>query len=606
MAQAKHRALYILLLILLLGAALRLWGISTQSLWGDEGWTYFVTQQADFFSTLNRDVHPPLYFAAISLWSRIGGTSELALRYPSALASVLNIALVVALARELMRHRPRPTAAAAPLLAGLIFALADLDIQVSQEARSYTIQTSIAILSSLAYLRWARRSSRAWGMGWALLTTLMVYVHYLGAFVAGAQLLHALIFLHGRRRAHAIGWMLLAAALFLPWLFGAVIPYQLGKFASQLPTDASDWPTLWAYRISWFTQQWPLQMGLALLGLVLLNWRGESVRLRVRPFNASALLILWVAVPFGLTFALNTQLPLLYDYRLALITPAVMLMIGFGLANFRYWPRTFLVVVIVVYGLTTVDVYRPKPPWREYGQAITREALSGDAIVSDLGGGDYQLTYYLDRFTPPDVEVRSLWQWRFWEPETYENGSLAFMDAHDTIWLARWNDSDEVFARLALTDHVQTGYDAINHVGNLLEIYRFDRLPDTPQIRYDNGMELLEARFNPMTATAQFLWRAETDLDADYTSAAFLLDPAGGVVAQFDSWPGENPTSAWDQGTAAYDTKPLRTPDGNMPPPGQYTLALVVYQMGPNGIMRIAADDGRDLVNLMDVSIPEG
>ena len=80
--QLRQNRQYIwLVAILLLATFMRLNGITAQSLWIDEGFTWNLTQYNDFFAILSRDVHPPLYFIMIDWWVEIAGTSELSLRY---------------------------------------------------------------------------------------------------------------------------------------------------------------------------------------------------------------------------------------------------------------------------------------------------------------------------------------------------------------------------------------------------------------------------------------------------------------------------------------------------------------------------------------------
>ena len=76
-----------------------------QALWIDEGATYAVIRQPNAASILTflaeRDAHPPLYFLLLKAWTRIAGDSVVALRLFSALASLLSVAAVVPLAREM-------------------------------------------------------------------------------------------------------------------------------------------------------------------------------------------------------------------------------------------------------------------------------------------------------------------------------------------------------------------------------------------------------------------------------------------------------------------------------------------------------------------------
>ena len=74
--------------ILLLAVVSRFWGINDQSLWIDEGFTWYLTQSPNPIFILTRDVHPPLYFLMFDSWVALTGDSVLAMRTFSLLASL--------------------------------------------------------------------------------------------------------------------------------------------------------------------------------------------------------------------------------------------------------------------------------------------------------------------------------------------------------------------------------------------------------------------------------------------------------------------------------------------------------------------------------------
>jgi len=90
--------------VTLLAAAVRLYGLGVQSLWLDEAFSHlFATLPLDMAwqAMIVDAVHPPLYYLLMRLdyllmrlvVALVGG-SEFALRFPSALAGVLTVALL--------------------------------------------------------------------------------------------------------------------------------------------------------------------------------------------------------------------------------------------------------------------------------------------------------------------------------------------------------------------------------------------------------------------------------------------------------------------------------------------------------------------------------
>lgn len=571
--------------ILLLAALTRWLHIDAQSLWVDEGYAVYHANYPSLTATLARDTHPPLYFAALRLWQALTGWSELALRTFSVLPSLLSLAVIVPLTRELLRLGGlQASASPVPVLAALMLALADAENYLAQEARHYTWLVLLVLCSMWFFLRWQRTQSRRDLSLWTLFTTLMVYTHYITAFMGVVQGLYALAFLRGRVRVTAIASLVTSALLLAPWLLTVGV--------QQLDNDGANWSQplslglLLDIRQKWFTQQWPLTLGLAVLGagsLLARRWRGLA---------PASLLLLWLSVPFALTVLVNEFLPFLQPRRLTAMTPAIALLIAFGLGWLRMPARSFLVAVLLVYGVTTVDWYRHKAPWREVAALTADYAQSGHLALSDVAGGDYQLQYYYRRMLNAGVTYRSLKEWRDFHPATYLTGAPALIDDHDTVWLMHWSDDPWAFTWLDEGGYQRTAHFSVDHLGHALNVYRYDRaLPDAIAT-YGNGMQLLEAR--RVDQGVALLWRTDDDLADDLTVSVKLLDASGALIAQHDGSPqgGRRPTSTWQPSQAVFDPHPISAP------PGRYRLVVEVYQWTPEGITTIPTSGGEAWADL--------
>ena len=61
--------------VLLIAAALRIVGASGYPVWTDEGWSIWASSNpAQVIGIVAADRHPPLYFAALSLWRLAAAT----------------------------------------------------------------------------------------------------------------------------------------------------------------------------------------------------------------------------------------------------------------------------------------------------------------------------------------------------------------------------------------------------------------------------------------------------------------------------------------------------------------------------------------------------
>jgi hypothetical protein len=570
----------IYVLVLLLAAALRIVHLTQQSLWTDEGFTYNVIVRADMFPEIAADTHPPLYYVLLRGWVAFADDSVFSLRFFSVIPSLLSVAMMAPLARILTKGRPLAGAPVVPLLAALGLALADSENFLAQEIRMYTLTTLLAILSMYAYVRWYRTPDVRRGAAWTVITVALVHTYYLGLYVPLIQGLHGLLFLRGRVRVSAIGFLTVSGLLFLPWFVGVTLdqlatppPYEM--FNSQ-PSNRA---TLLDLRDQYLTGQWALMAGLAGLGVVTLAYT-DRIRRRWQPLREPALALMWALLPVAITFVANAWLPILTPRKLALIAPALALLAAWGLGNLRQPARGLLVGVLVVYGVATVDFYQLKEPWNRVAENMTRYALPGDAALMEVGLGGYPLGYYLDHSTAfnraASRAAHNLPRWREDTPAAYEAELGDLLAAHDTVWLAHWSPETRIFELVAAAGLTRTATLTTDHLGNDLNVYRYDRLPEEHVAVYASGMILLAAEFRDDAGRLDLWWTADETPDQDYSVSAFALDDSGGLAAQHDSFPFENvrPTTSWGRGEVVFDPHRL---DMSRLRAGRYTLGVKVY-----------------------------
>ena len=603
----RRYKLPLFVLILLLAAAGRIINIGSESLWVDEGFSYWAIRHHDMFSLVINDVHPPLYFFGLRGWAELSGISELALRYFSVIPSLLSVAVIYHLARELELLRGRNTETIVPLLAALMMALADMENYIAQETRMYTWHVLWAIVSMWAFLRWIRLANYRPGktfIAWIVSSLLLLYTHYIGAAAIAVQGLYALVFLRGKIQKTALIALSFIGIVFVPWLL-VIVSGQTENVGTgfNLPSTLE---SLWGWRVNWFTQQWPLMIGLALLGLIMVVYRKKddltSVSgFGVHPFAPSFLMLTWFVVPVAGAYIMNNETPILMDYRLTQITPAVALMIAFGLGNLRQPALGVILAAIVLYGITTDDTAVKRPPWRDVGQNAALYAVPGDLALTHITpSGDWQVMYYYERFMPQDVERRSLRQWQLEDNDTYADGLPELLDQYEHVWFMHWSKDMSGFDALATTEHTQTAVMSEGWLGNDLNVYRFDVVPsqDEAIVSYENGMILRDAAIHESGLRVDLWWSVENLLDADYTVSALLLNEAGQLVAQDDSYPfsGQRPTSQWQTEEVIYDSHNLALAEGiDALSPGTYTVAVKVYLLIPGGgFTDIATAGGED------------
>jgi mannosyltransferase len=126
----------------------------------------------------HREANMGLYYLVLRGWV-VFGHSEVALRSLSVVATVLALAVVIVIARDLFGQR-------AALIGGLLLAVDPLAMEFTQDARGYALAILLVSASSLLFLRGILRpSSRPWltWSAYALVSALGAYANFWAALV---------------------------------------------------------------------------------------------------------------------------------------------------------------------------------------------------------------------------------------------------------------------------------------------------------------------------------------------------------------------------------------------------------------------------------------
>jgi len=309
-----------------------------------------------------------------------------------------------------------------------------------------------------------------------------------------------------------------------------------------------------------------------LFGLV----RYEDGRIRWRPISSTFLLTVWIGFTVVATFVINFWLDFLSPRRILLLSPALAILAARGLANFKNPARIFLVAVIVIYSVSTVDDYYPKAPWNKVADNLALYAQPDQLVLMEIYRDDFTMDYYIDQKLSPSTPRASLRMWREDHAQEYPDGLINLINQQPTVWLVHWSPDQSAFRFLAQTGHVQTAKMSVKHLDDFLNVYRFDRMPDTPVAQFVNGMTLRMDQILPGDSRVDLWWSADKTPERDYTTSVFLLNDAGQLVTQNDGYPFLNarPTTSWQPGEVVYDPHPL---DLSTLAPGHYSVAAQIY-----------------------------
>jgi uncharacterized membrane protein len=329
------------------------------------------------------DVHPPLYFWAVSAWRGLTGDSLFATRLASVLFSIVTLGLVAAIARS----SGIPAASAVLLTVGCYgFAY------TGAIARGFALAQMLTVAGVALLVGAERRAGRMLAAG--TLFGAATFTNYLAAFVACAALLW--LALPGRTRSAKLLLPGLAGfAVWLPadlWFFLAQRQSRLGQFTPFEPMSAL--ALLGRYAAANVFGGLPLYVdGIArasvtaasalllvgIIALVIRRWRHIGTPEMRLPLAMAA-----VAPPAGLLLLGaafdNTPIELRY---LAFTTPFIGLLLAGALPRgIRY--GVLVIQAIALLGLMT----RPETMQPARATAIAAASLVGDGVVLLPYGND--------------------------------------------------------------------------------------------------------------------------------------------------------------------------------------------------------------------------
>lgn len=245
--------------------------VGHEPLWLDETYSAAMVEHG-FFDVLRLtrgDVHPPLYYLLLELWTRLAGHSPIALRLPSVLAATGLVALGAGPVRRVWDERTGWMFAVLTVFSSGILCFA-------QEARMYAL-AALLVSGAALYGHLAVRDGRRGDfVAFAVFTGIAALTHYFALVAVGMNALVLLLAagMHARQRLRPL---LIATALatvaFLPWA-----PF----FVRQLATVTADF---------WIP---PTSLNLVVFGLVApFAYKFEDVPY---PWQAVAALVIAVTV----------------------------------------------------------------------------------------------------------------------------------------------------------------------------------------------------------------------------------------------------------------------------------------------------------------------
>jgi len=616
----RRDVLTIASLIGLLGIAfgLRVYNLGTPTLWLDEAVSAFIANESltgiIAYTRSHPFEHPPFYYLLLSLWTKLAGRSELALRFFSVFWGLLFPPLLYRFTRRFFDQR-------VAFWAAIMAALSPYALAYSREARMYTLVMFLSLLSIYLWLQAMENGGMAWWATYVFVTLVGLGTHYYFSLVILAEVLF--MALRWRRFRQAMGRFALCqagiAAPLLLWLLSSdgpvtsvkqifVDPGMLGqRSVEDLVRMAVDLTLGGVVFRPLGLVDYLLPLGpLAVLLVGMLLWpgaervgQGDSL---VTPAEARLFLLLFLIIAFLVAFLF----PFRFTARYLTVTfVSICLFLASGFISlgqksllalgagvllvgpaFAYGTQSNLAFVKSMYGLMMQEVNSGEQPgdglilnprqWLlfeyYYRGSLPHYYLPKSDPYGDAHYYDYYYTGNFDRDVASSLEE--------------------ILARHSRVWLVMvegWNADPENKIERWLNQHAYQAYKAWFGNDILLAIYfapgAYESYPG-PQDTFENQLRLQGYRVSPGPVAAgdairlDLHWQAMQPMNQKYLVSLRLVDPAGHVWAEKVGAPqgGWYETTEWRVGELVTDKHALFVPPGT--PPGRYFLQLGVYDQG--------------------------
>lgn len=599
--EAKRR--WLVLSFVLIAFGLRIYGLASQEFWFDEAASAFISSKGwrEILAYVRSQPleHPPLYYLLLHLWGQMAGWSEFSLRFPSLLLGTLFISLLYRFLSWLLEKE-------VAVLVTLLAAFSPFLIDLSGEARMYSLVIVLGLLTFLALL-WALLKDRPlWWALWLVLTLAGIATHYYLALLLLAENLFVILYWR-RFRSSLWKWASLQLFLFLSaltWMLFSPGPRESMAQIVEVPwLNVRTWPELeqlwqvlaigdWAKPTpsSWSRAVATVPSLLVLLGIII--GRREAMGralLDIDPHAWRLLLLLLLAAPIlGALLIPRNVIARLVSF----VIPAYLTFLALGLLALRKmgWFPLGLGGLLLAGAFTLGLDNQWEANKGEFGLVMKRleaQAQPGDGIVlTNPVQWPLVAYYYYDGEWPiyyiPHSHLVPITE------EEVESSLPAITSTHPRLWLgpiSPWTMDPDLLVERWLAENAYQAWKEWFPQSSYLAYYFTPQPMESEELRvnFEDKIALLGYSHSSREVAVgealrfAFRWRALEGLKEDWLVSIALEDGEGQMWSQRVSPPcgGLCPTSRWWEGEETVDNHALFVPPGT--PPGKYRAFLTLY-----------------------------
>jgi hypothetical protein len=389
---------YLIAVIIMLGFLLRWYKLTDQSIWLDEAFTIYNSQQAISHILDQKGNTPPLYYLLLHFWIYINGISEFSTRLLSVITGTTAIFVINMLGSLIFNKRTG-------IYAALLLAISPINIYYSQEVRPYSLLFLLALLSIFFYVKLKDRYSKGSVASYTVFSTMLIYSHLYGLLILLAQNIDQFIN-HNFKLRKLKSWMLLQLIIiifYIPWIIRMpeIISVQSHSWIPK-PNLLVSFPLFYKFTSGEAFSFYGLLLALIYFFLIL-NYPFKSIR------KESILLFSWLLVPVIIPFLYSVIFTPVFTIRYTIVASlSLFLIAAYSVFNMNTFKNMGLLILIVLCSFLALHVQNNttiKDPWREVSKFIQSNIQDGDQVLLISSYEVFSFSYYFkpDCFTSQDI-----------------------------------------------------------------------------------------------------------------------------------------------------------------------------------------------------------
>ncbi len=382
--------------------------VGGKSVWGDEAYTFAMLKHSfgDMCSITAADVHPPLYYILLKIFTYPFGYSLLSAKIFSIITYIAIIAFGGYHIRKIINERTA-------IMFMVLFLFYPFMLAYSLEVRMYSLAAMFVFMSAIYAYKVYSEDKKINIVLYALFTLCSAYTHYFALMAAGIVFLELLVFVIKNKR-EKLKQLIIATAVmaigFIPWL---------GKLLGQLKekSDNGFWippitrSTVIGYLKSVFGinviphYEWLCKTFFYVCCLMFLAAFIYAIIKLKNKNNALAILAILVPI-FVMVIGIGVSVAYKPVFITRYIVPTIPLLLLFAaivLGEINNKWISALVLAIVIIGGCFNYVHQYKIEYRDIKSMLTTERLQkhkADACVTDINGTFSAVIAYYDDKLP--------------------------------------------------------------------------------------------------------------------------------------------------------------------------------------------------------------